>query len=88
MSVRLHNRFDRSPVFLAPSAGRNATLPGVHVRSYAATPTRNDRLEEAEAAAQARAEEARRIAAKSRRDRKIAAVNKEAGTGVVSYEYE
>lgn len=72
-------------MFLAPSAGRSSTLPGVHVRAYAATPTRNHRLEEAEAAAQARAEQARQIATKSRRDQKIAAANKEAGTGVVSY---
>lgn len=41
------------------------------MRAYPTSPTRDDRLEAAEAAAQVRAEEARRMAIKSRRDRKI-----------------
>lgn len=62
----------RSAVFLAPSDNRGAAAqPGVRVRAYPTTPTRDDRLEAAESAAQVRAEEARRLAITSRRDRKI-----------------
>eukprot|EP00903_Cladosiphon_okamuranus_P017394 g16022.t1 len=61
-----------SAVFLAASDNRGSeALPGVRVRAYPTTPTRDDRLEAAEAAAAVRAEEARRMAIKSRRDRKI-----------------
>lgn len=62
----------RSAVFLAPSDSRGSdALPGVRVRAYPTSPTRDDRLEAAESAAQVRADEARRIAIKSRRDQKI-----------------
>lgn len=61
-----------SAVFLAAGArNSSAALPGVRVRTYPTSPTRDDRLEDAERAAQDRLAKARRIEAKSRRDRKI-----------------
>lgn len=63
---------ESSAVFLAAGDSRGSSaLPGVRVRSYPTSPTRDDRLEAAETAARARAEQARRIAVKARRDRNI-----------------
>ena len=62
---------DRSAVFLASSANRSGgVLPGVHVRSYASSPTRDRRAEAAERASQARAEHAQKIAAKLQQERR------------------
>ncbi|CAN0060568.1 unnamed protein product [Ectocarpus fasciculatus] len=65
-----------SAVFLAASARTgSAGVPGVCVRSYPTSPTRDDRLEAAGKAAQTRADEARRIAMKSRWDQHVLRAN-------------
>lgn len=63
--------FERSAVFLASSASRSVgALPGVHVHAYASSPTRDDRAEVANRAAQARADHAQKTAAKLQQDRR------------------
>ncbi|CAM9667282.1 unnamed protein product, partial [Ectocarpus sp. 12 AP-2014] len=65
-----------SAVFLAASARTgSAGVPGVCVRSYPTSPTRDDRLEAAGKAAQTRADQARKIAMKSRWDRHVLRAN-------------
>ncbi|CAM9877965.1 unnamed protein product [Ectocarpus sp. 4 AP-2014] len=61
-----------SAVFLAAGARTgSAGVPGVCVRAYPTSPTRDDRLEDAVKAAQTRADQARKIAMKSRWDRHV-----------------
>ncbi|CAB1116152.1 unnamed protein product [Ectocarpus sp. CCAP 1310/34] len=65
-----------SAVFLAASARTgSAGVPGVCVRSYPTSPTRDDRLEDARKAAQTRADQTRKIAMKSRWDRHVLRAN-------------
>lgn len=64
-------RSERSAVFLASGASRSVgALPGVHVRAYASGPTRDNRAEAADRAAQARAKHAQKTAAKLQQDRR------------------
>lgn len=61
---------ERSAVFLASGASRSVgALPGVHVRTYASGPTRDNRAEAADRAAQARADHAQKTAVKLQQDR-------------------
>lgn len=64
----------RSAVFLSASAGRSpAVLPGFHVHAYPATPTRDDRLDEAKRAAVTRAEQSLGLATRTQRNKKLLA---------------
>lgn len=59
-------------MFLSPNArGSPTLLPGIHVRAYPVSPTRDDRVGEARLAAQDRADKAYKQAVDDRRKRKL-----------------
>ncbi|CAM9327493.1 unnamed protein product, partial [Sphacelaria rigidula] len=58
---------------MSPSAGCTSdSLPGIHVHTYATSPTRDGRVSEAKQAVQMRTEQAQRTAAKALRDKNMA----------------